>query len=237
MFKKKVGKVSTAVKKYVKKQIAEEPEKKQWLTSLSILDTAGNPTFPNAVPISNTTGSRTCLNIQSAVIGKQGVQDNQRIGSKIKVHGIWIRGTLQIAANQGQSVSIKVRHLVVIDKRADGVVLPLIEVLADTATNLGVNAPYNEKYKHSKTILCDKTYELNSPMYAVAGPLYYQGQNTKTYSYKHMFKSPITLTFYTNNLTENITSVEGPAIYSYLVSESGGANAIDQYASLIFTDA
>jgi len=235
----KKSKVSTAIKKYVHKIVDAEPEKKQWPTAYDILNTDASRTFPNFTPIDNATGNRTCLNIQSAIVGKQGVADNQRIGSKIKVHSMFVKGTLQIASNQGQAVPIKVRHIVIVDHRADGVAMPLNEVLATVTTNNGVNAPFNEKFRHSHTLLCDKTYVLNSAIYVsgLAGNLFYQGACTKDYSFKHTFKRPLTLTFYTNNSTENISSVEGPAIYSYLVAESGGANALDQQASIIYTDA
>jgi len=216
---KKQGKISKAVKKYVHKIVDNEPEKKQWAIQWGL------------TALSQTVGSAFLMNLMSAVVGQQGVGDYNRIGSKIKVHAIEFKCTFQIAATTTLDQPTKVRIIQVIDKKADGVILNPAELLYDISVGQGVNAPYNYKYRHEFEILSDRTVVLENQSGQVL-----LANTYRNYGFKHKFKHPKTLSYYTNANAQTVASIEGPAIYTFMWAERTGINMVDGYSSMEFTD-
>jgi len=235
-FNKKTKKVSKAVRTYVQKAIAQEPEKKQWYYQ-----------HPAINPVSNTVGNKFyfnwCGGPQTAVGNtdpfKQGPQSYQRLGSDIMIHEIEIKAAISYVAVGANTNCI--RMLIIRDKDPQNATIVMGDILASVAADEGVWSPYKETGKSEVEILYDKTYQLKSLIGTRSGAAYNQSTLAIAH-FRHKFKRPIKCTYYPDAAqASNIvgTGIERNGLVAVFLEDGGGtAYRLDAVrTNCIFTDA
>lgn len=143
--KKKNGKVSKAVKTYVKKTLKSEIEIKQ--IQLAFPASAG-------LAANQATGATY---FTPAIA--QGVNINQRIGNKVRICKIDVKGYL---VNGTATADRNARIIIWRDLRPDGAVTTPTSVLVDAGSATSVNSGYNVDFVDRVKILYDKSFMLNN---------------------------------------------------------------------------
>jgi len=94
----------------------------------------------------------------------QGVQEQQRVGNKIRIQSVQIRGRFSYINTAGAANKFGVRMLLVQWKpMSNGSSSPLASSILSTSTGANqINAPILPNDMHNMTIVFDKTYQLNT---------------------------------------------------------------------------
>lgn len=159
--------------------------------------------------------SELCLN----AVG-QGVGAQQRIGRKILMTGLHIRGKFDWTADEtGAKASTAVRVLLVHDKQTNGAQIPGADVLT-THTNMTL-ALRNLLTSKRCNVLYDKTFKLQSPGTVVVASNEYWGQDEAHFSINKKLNIPVTFNGVGTAPACTIADIEDNSLHLYVVQAAG----------------
>lgn len=133
------------IDKEVRKELRKEIEIKQLTFAVS----------PGAALASQQASAATVNYVTPAIA--QGSGQGQRVGNRIMLHDIELRGYVKAGAAAEQDC----RMILFRDMQCNGAVPVAAEVLSEIAASTGCNADYNQDYRHRFKILYDKRFALH----------------------------------------------------------------------------
>lgn len=200
--KKGKGKVTKAVKQYVKRVMKDDIEIKQFGASVSAI-----------TGITDSGSTRYGLTYGMS----QGTSSLSRIGNKIKIYGIQF--ACRIKAYQGTGatpVPENIRVVIVKDTKTTGVVPSISEIFNDTTSGNLVYSSYTVSLRQAKQykILYDKVLQ----MHVEGGTTNYATWHN--FKWVKKFKTPMVVNFYEDTAVTTIAGVQDNQISIYFISAS-----------------
>lgn len=165
--------------------------------------------------------AQTCQQASVAVVVyttpavAQGTDQGQRIGQKIMIKDIQIRGYVKAGTAAVQDARI----IFVRDMQCNGAVPAASQIIAEVGATTGMNSPYNQNYDRRFHVLFDKRFSLN-----VDGGATDQAKQLEWIFTKNYVDGKGAIMKYTGASGAIATTQSGQIFGLFLTSVAGGAS-------------
>lgn len=217
MRNKKKGKVSKAVKAYVRKELRDETPIKQAQFNMTgaAVGTTGLTVYDWCIP--------TIGNILD-----RGDAFNQRQGDVIKVHEL----TARVSLNCASTGAFRGRYIVLYDKVPNGVITDMRDLLYSNTTLYAVHSAYNIDQENRYRILGEGFFDLTSNYLQAAA-----GGDSHLIRFHKKFKTPLKVAYSYLATAGTIADIELGRICLVLISDNTALTVLTGILELQFSDA
>lgn len=174
----------------------------------------------------NTTGAISLLN--GCV---QGTDYTQRIGRKIMLKSLYIRGRIQTesatTAQASNTIAQLVRMIIVCDTQPNGTVFAITDLLNTATPESQLNLNNRDRF----SVICDKQWVLGPEYYSGTATQAYNSSSQQIYPIKKYKKLNIETIFNAGN-AGTIADMNSGALYMVWIGSTGAGNFTDANAIL-----